>query len=220
MTGCDAIRQTGDLDPSGFLTPDIYAKLEEPGDPLRAGLSYINPDFDASGYDKLLFDPIVSFTDQAGRGNLNAQDSQALSNYFYSLIANELSQDLKLVTSPGPNTLRFKLAIIKATKKNVTMDTISTVVPVAHVATRAAGYVTDKPVFNGQLKIEFEMRDSLSRELLGAGIDSRVGGKVLTQDQFDAWSDVNKAMEIYAQGMRYRLCLLRKMPDCKPPTVR
>ena len=220
LGACASVKQTGDLTPSGFLEPDVYGQLAETDDPLRAGLGYINPSFDVLKYDKMLLDPVVSFTDQSSGGQLNAEDAQALANNFYAMLATEFGQDYQLVTSPQAGALRMKVAIVKATKQNVTMDTVSTIVPVGNIATQAVSYVTNKPVFNGELKIEFEVRDSLTRELFGAGVDSRAGGKVLSEDQFNAWSDVNKAMDVYAKGMRYRLCLERGGSDCQPPALR
>jgi hypothetical protein len=116
--------------------------------------------------------------------------------------------------------LRFQIAIIRATKSSVAMDTISTIVPVGVVATKLASYVTGEPSFTGQLKIEFEIRDAVTRELFAAGIDSRAGGKVLNEDQLDAWSDVNKIMRLYAEAMRYQLCLSRGDTDCKKPVFK
>ncbi len=140
-------------------------------------------------------------------------------NNFHGLIAGELSQDYQLVAEPGPNTLRVQVAIVRATKSSVAMDTISTIVPVGVVATKLASYVTGEPSFTGQLKIEFEIRDADTRELFGPGIDSRAGGKVLNEDQLNGWADVDKIMKLYAQAIRYRLCLSRGDSDCKKPIM-
>ena len=103
---------------------------------------------------------------------------------------------------PGPNTLRVQVALVRATKSKV------------------ASYVTGKPSFTGEIKIEFEIRDAITREVFGAGTDSRAGGKVLNEDQLSAWSDVNKTMKLYAQAMRYQLCLARGDTDCEKPLLK
>lgn len=219
LAGCETVQQTSDLEPAGFLDESVYAKLEETNDPYRAGMGYANPNLDYSQYTKILLDPVITYADQDETGYLNTEDAQLLSNNFHALIARELSKDYELVSIPQPNTLRFKVALVQAEKKNVTLGTISTVVPAALAATQLASYVTGKPAFTGRIKIEFELRDATTRELVGAGIDSRAGGKVLVKDQFDGWSDVNNAMEIYAVGMRYRLCLMRGGSNCQKPVI-
>jgi hypothetical protein len=121
---------------------------------------------------------------------------------------------------PGPNTLRVQVALVRETKSSVALDTISTILPVGQVASKLASYVTGKPSFTGQLKIEFELRDAVTREVFGAGIDSRAGGKVLNEDQLSAWSYVNKIMKLYAQAMHYQICLARGDTDCEKPLLK
>ncbi len=220
LGACATTAQIDDLESEGFLTDEVYSKLEPTNDVNRAGLGYLNTDMDISRHDKILIDPVVSFVGEDAGESLSAEDSQTLVNNFHALLVNELSKDYELVAAPGPNTLRFQIAIIRATKSSVAMDTISTIVPVGVVATKLASYVTGEPSFTGQLKIEFEIRDAHTRELFGAGIDSRAGGKVLNEDQLSAWSDVNKIMRLYAEAMRYQLCLARGAADCKRPVFR
>jgi len=153
---------------------------------------------DISRYDKILLDPVVSFIGEDSADAIEAEDKQTLVNNFHALLASELGKDYELVAAPGPNTLRVQVAIVRATKSSVALDTISTIVPVGVVATKLASYVTGEPSFTGQLKVEFEVRDADTRELFGAGIDSRAGGKVLSEDQLNSWSDVNKVMALFA----------------------
>ena len=219
LGACATTAQIDDLESEGFLTDEVYAKLVPTNDSLRAGLGYINTGMDISRHDKILLDPVVSFVGEDSADAIDAEDAQTLVNNFHALLASELSKDYQLVTAPGPNTLRFQVAIVRATKSSVALDTISTIVPVGVVATKLASYVTGEPSFTGQLKIEFEVRDADTRELFGAGIDSRAGGKVLNEDQLSGWADVNKLMKLYAQAMRYQLCLARGDTDCEKPIM-
>ncbi len=217
LGACATTAQIDDLESEGFLTDEVYSKLEPTNDVNRAGLGYLNTDMDISRHDKILIDPVISFAGEDTAGSLNAEDSQTLVNNFQVLLVNELGKDYELVAAPGPNTLRFQIAIVRATKSSVAMDTISTIVPIGVVATKLASYVTGEPSFTGQLKIEFEIRDAHTRELFGAGIDSRAGGKVLNEDQLNGWADVNKIMRLYAEAARYQLCLARGDTACKKP---
>ncbi len=219
LGACAGTTQTGDLESTGFLADEVYSRLETTNDSVRAGLGYLNTGMDISRHDKVLLDPVVSFVGEGSADAIDAEDAQTLVNNFHALLAGELSKDYQLVAAPGPNTLRVQITIVRATKSSVALDTISTIVPVGVVATKLASYVTGEPSFTGQLKIEFEIRDADTRELFGAGIDSRAGGKILNEDQLNGWADVNKIMKLYAQAMRYQLCLARGDTDCEKPLM-
>ena len=126
LAACARTEQIRDVDPSGFLDPSVYAKLQPGKGELEAALVYRAPDADYAKYDKILLDPIVAFAPPGEQGDLQPQDKQALLNNFYTLTARELEKDYPLVIGPEPKTLRLQFAMIEATKKNVTMDTIST----------------------------------------------------------------------------------------------
>ncbi len=220
LGACASVEQIDDVESAGFLTDEVYSKLEPTNDSLRAGMGYVNRNMDISRHDKILLDPVVSFVGEDSADAIDAEDKQTLVNNFHALLASELSQDYQLVAAPGSNTLRVQVAIVRATKSSVALDTISTIVPVGLAVSKLSSYVTGKPAFTGQLKIEFEVRDADTRELFGAGIDSRAGGKVLNEDQLSGWADVNKIMTLYAQAMRYQLCLSRGDTDCEKPLLK
>jgi hypothetical protein len=52
-----------------------------------------------------------------------------------------------------------------------------------------------------------------SGEVIGAGVDRRVGGKTLGKG-LNSWADVKNAMDTWAAQGRYRACVVTKKPDC------
>ncbi len=58
---CASVEQIDDVESEGFLTDEVYSKLEPTNDSIRAGLGYINTDMDISRHDKILLDPVISF---------------------------------------------------------------------------------------------------------------------------------------------------------------
>jgi len=56
-------------------------------------------------------------------------------------------------------------------------NAVTTVLPQFRALSTAAGLATNTQVFVGKAAIEVELRDSLSNELLAAGVDERAGGK-------------------------------------------
>ena len=65
-------------------------------------------------------------------------------------------------------------------------------------------------------KISFQY-DALNGQLLGAGIDHRVGGKVLDAAMMTSWGDVETMMRLWANHGAYNLCRLQNRRNCVPP---
>jgi len=215
LAGCAQTVQITDLDHSGFLG-DYYDKLEPGEGRYQASYRYINESANIAGYRKVILDPILFFGDE--EHEISAEDRQAIANNFYIAIRNVLAEDLELVDAPGPDTARYQFAIVKATKKRVFLDTISTLTPIGLGLSSFQQYRTGRPTFTGSFAIESELRDSETGEVIIAAIDERVGGKSLSGEQFNAWADVNNIINLYAKILRFRGCQLRGQSDCAEPS--
>ena len=55
-------------------------------------------------------------------------------------------------------------------------------------------------------------------QLVGAGVDHRVGGKFLQASHFSSWGEVEDMMQLWAAHGSYNLCELQKRTDCVKPT--
>lgn len=83
------------------------------------------------------------------------------------------------------------------------------------VISKAKTYTSGKPLFVGEAGIEIKITDAPTRELLYAGVDRRVGGKMASKP--DSWEDVNAIMVFWSQKARFRLCQFREASDCVAP---
>ena len=211
------VQKIKDVEFSGFLGD--YSQLR-PGGKERASYYYIKPNLNLAKYDKILLDPPVIFRGKESQTRgISPQDTQRLLNNFHKLLYASLSKDYQIVQVPGPSTMRFQAAITKVKESDVGLDAVSSVVPPLHGITALVGYATGKPVFQGEAIIEAKITDSATRELLAAGVDSRVGGKKLSASTFNSWGDVNQIMEFWAKGIAYRLCKERGGTGCKRPRI-
>jgi hypothetical protein len=122
-----------------------------------------------------------------------------------------------MVTSPAPHTLRVQVAITKLEESHVVMDVVSSVVPVTLALSGLDELVTGKPAFVGEAAVEVKVADAMSGELLAAGVDHRVGGKVLSASHFTSWGEVQDIMQAWAAHGSYNLCTLQKRANCKQP---
>ena len=146
-------------------------------------------------------------------------DLQMLANAFYSTVHDKLSEDSLnngARTTFTPGALRVQIALTDAEASNPGLDTISSIVPQLRLATRLSGLITEKPFFVGATTAEAKLTDAMTGELLGAGIDRRVGGNSV-EDSLDSWNDVHAAFRLWAERLSFRLCRGRGDEDCQPP---
>ena len=70
--------------------------------------------------------------------------------------------------------------------------------------------------FTADVAVEFRASDAMTTATLAEGVDRRVGGKNLGKGM-SKWSDVQNAMDKWAQIMVYRLCVLSERQGCQEP---
>ena len=88
--------------------------------------------------------------------------------YLDEALRRELGGVIKVVTQPGPKTLRFKPAITAVASKDQGLKPYQ-VVPVAFVLTMAKKASGDAPK-QASLSVEYEVRDAQTNDLVGAGV--------------------------------------------------
>ncbi|MBI3603126.1 MAG: DUF3313 domain-containing protein [Nitrospirae bacterium] len=220
LVGCSPTKQARSMEESGFLGT-LYPLMHKGSDD-EALLVYRNPKvllIPRGTYKKILLDP-VQIWNLGATDTDKEKDLQQVANLLHSLVYKSLAKDFEMVTSPGPNTLRIQAALTGAEKTNVVLRTLSSVpapMNVFFMGSTIKTVFTGKPAFVGEISAEIKFIDSTSGEVLGASADRRVGKKRLDADSFDSWDDVNKAMESWAETIRYRLCQQRGAPDCVKP---
>lgn len=202
-----------DVHESGFLGADA-ALLRKGGE---GELVYKKPDVDWSSYDKMLLDPVTFWRPPGEATGISAQDAQTLINYFTHLIYEQFSKEIQMVNHPEPNTMRVKVAIVKATQSHAALDMVSTVVPALRAVSALKNLVTGKPTFVGQAEIEVKVTDAMSGELLAEAVADRVGNKTLDADHLHSWGDVEEAMRFWTVHAAYNLCELQDKPNCVEP---
>lgn len=217
IAGCADTTRDRNVDYSGFLGD--YSMLLEGGEG-QAERRYVRPHVDWAAYQKILLDPVTFWRgDQSRESGVSSHDAQVMTNYFYQVVYEDLKgQGFQMVTSPEPDTLRVQVALTKLKESHVVLDVVSTVVPATLVVSGLEKLVTGKPSFVGEAEIEVKVKDAMSGQLVGAGVDHRVGGKFLQASHFSSWGEVEDMMQLWAAHGSYNLCELQKRTDCVKPT--
>jgi len=179
---------------SGFLSD--YSKLHEDKYGDRSLRWYEKDHFDWQQYRKLMMDPVVVyFHPEAKYRQIDPEAVKKLTDYFRTVVEEQLAGEYPIVTTPGPDVLRVKAAITEIVPAN----------PAVNIVTTAAAFV---PLDMGGAAIEAEFLDSQTNEVLAAMVDRKLGTPIdpkfyrgfttmgYAKAAFEAWAtELKKALK-------------------------
>ncbi|NWK56978.1 DUF3313 domain-containing protein [Verrucomicrobiaceae bacterium N1E253] len=194
----------GNQSPSGFLSN--YNQLSPGGNAYGAKMSYTKPNMDFAKYDSVIIDPVTFILPTDSK--LTEADRQRLSYAMRQAITRELSKDYKLVSTPGPTTMRFRGAVTELIPANRPANVITSVVPVSRVVAEAQQMTTGISMFSSRGSGEMEILDSVSGERLVALADTRYARKAASSSA-TSWGQIEEAMGNAAADVRKGLAKLR-----------
>jgi hypothetical protein len=200
-----------DIQKSVLVNPSLLEK----GGEGQALYRYINPKRNMARYTKVMVDPVL-VVKESELDQDQLENYQKLANNGFLYLSRELQQDFDIVKSAGPNTLRIQMAIIDADSSKPVRNLLSSVSPVGIVVNAATYTATGKQAGVGEISAEFKLTDAKTGVLLGAAMDSRVGGKN-PEGVVDPWYNADEAMKYWAKRIRYILCTERSGRNCVKP---
>ena len=211
IMGCASTERARSADASGFLKDYSLLKTTK-GD--RAQLIYVNEEVDWARYKKIIIEPVTIWRVPGSKlEKLPQNELDDLGRYFWKALRDELSKDYKIVDKPSAGTMRFRLALTEAQKSNVTMDMVTSVIPIGLGASAAKKLATGTHSFVGKATIEAELKSTTTGELLAAAVATRVGGKTFDGSKFSSWGDVKDAADFWAKRLRENLAKARAGED-------
>ncbi len=205
FSGCQSTFKERSVEPTGFLKNS--SQLQKGGKD-QALLVYIDKTVNFAQYKKILMEPVIGYgTGESGSiTKLSVEDQKKLLNYFDAALRKEIGQSYQFVTEPGPDVMRFRVAVTEARGAKVLLDTISSVVPIGLAVSAVKSVATGKHSAIGEIGAEFEALDSQSGRRLAAAIDSRAGRKyTLRFDKFKKWRTAEDAFDYWAELTHLRL---------------
>ena len=207
----------GEYTTKGFLSD--YSKLA-PVEGDKDAFKYVDASVDFTKYQKLLIDRIkVWYKDDSDYKGIDPDDLKALTDYFHQAIVDAVGGDYKIVTEPGPDVLRVRIAVTDLVPNKPEASVVSLAVPFAWVADAGSGAAKGEvgsTAFTGQATIEMEAMDSVSSQQVGAYVDKEVGKKYQWSKgigegissyakAYSKWDYTKKAMDQWAQRLKKTL---------------
>ena len=206
LPGCATTSQARKTEASGFLRD--YSMLK-PGAEGEAQLLYVNPSVKFQQYSKILIDPIAIYStdENSALYKLSADELKAIVDYLDATVREQLSSDYTFVNKPEPGAMRLRIAITEAKGANVLMSAASSVTPTGIALNGLKKGITGAATGVSSASCEMELVDSMSNTRLVAAVDSRVGSKATS---FNEWQGVKEAYDYWAGRLRTRLAEFRK----------
>jgi len=193
--------------PSGFLQD---YDLLEPGKPGQASLVYRNPDVDIPAYQKILIDRVTiwcgaDLEDHAA----DSADFVRMANMLYSTFRERFEKTHVITDTPGPSTLRFRLALTDVTPNSSELVVYSTVVPPPEHADDATEVSPTARKFFASATVEAEVTDSETDQLLIEAVTRKFGGRAL-DGSIETWAEARQVFEAWANTLAERAKAARK----------
>ena len=192
----------GGKSPSGFLSN--YKQLDAGYGTRDAVSVYVKQGVDLKKYDSVLLDPVVTIVADP---KVSAPVKDQLAAYVDDSLHKHAAGDFKIVTTPGPRTLRVRAALTDVVEGGKAGAPVTTVHKNPRATLKgplgpeAAGFVA-------KLSFEGEIVDSVTGERLAASTDQRLGAKrdVTARTAWkDVWSGVNQsANRLYGRFLTVR----------------
>jgi len=198
---------------TGFLSD--YSQLKPEAEGSKA-LKYVNPQVDMKKYKKFILERIIVWLkDDAEYKGIDPDAFKAMTDYFHEALARELGSDYPLVTEPGPDVLRLRIAITDLVPTKTAVTVLVLVTPYATVADLASGAASKggagSAPYLGRAGIEAEGIDSVTLQPAFAYVDERYGKKYDAENPgsyfkaYTEWGYVQQAFDFWAKKFRARL---------------
>jgi hypothetical protein len=226
-TAASTLPMFGDYQTVGFLSD--YSKISKTKDDTGS-YEYKNATTDFSKYNKLLVDRIkIFFKDDSEYKGIDPDELKFLTDYFYEAIEKEVGDTYPMVTEPGPDVLRLRVAITDLVPNKPEASVATLVIPFSFLADAGSGVAkgeTGSTVFTGHATIELEGLDSVSSQQLVAHIETETGKKYnwthgVTKgvtgymNAYSKWNYTKQAMDDWAHLLRVRLDMAHGITDKK-----
>ena len=217
----------GDYEAVGFLSD--YSRISKTKN-ADGSYEFKDTTVDFGKYHKLLVDRIkVFFMDDSDYKGIDPDELKVLTDYFYEAINKEVSDAYPMVTEPGPDVLRLRVAVTDLVPNKPEASVATLVIPFSWVADAGSGVAkgdVGSTVFPGHASIEVEALDSDTSEQLVAFIETEPGKKYNWTSgvikgvksyakAYSKWAYTKQAMDSWALLLRQRLDAAHGVTDKK-----
>jgi len=178
-------------------------QMLKPGQEGEAAERWVNPNAQFTQYNKVMLNVVGFFGADASK--VPPKDQQTLTDFFQKSLSEEIGKKFSVVEQAGPGVLKVQVAILDAEAATPGMRSISMAVPQLRMLTTATSLGTEKFPFAGGAEAAAKITDSVSGQLLAAGVDRRMGASSMRAAAQWEWGDAENAIKAWAELMATNL---------------
>jgi hypothetical protein len=179
---------------SGFLE-GYYDKLQ-PGPEGGAKMRWVKPGVDFLQYKKFMVDSVVFFfADDSKYKGIDPQVMKDLADKFNKEIVTALQKNYTVVTEPGPDVVRLRIAITGFKASSPGLSAVTSIVPVGLAVSTVKKGASGSWAGSGATSAEFMALDSTTNDVIVAAVDDRTAGFT---ERFSKWGSAEEAFKFWA----------------------
>ncbi len=183
---------------SGFLGDD-YTKLQK-GPEGGAKERWLKPGVDFTKYTKLMIDSVVFyFADDSQYKGIDPQEMKELADTFNQELVTTFKDAYPIVSDPGPDVARIRIAITGVKQSRPVMSGITSVIPVGLAISTVKKGTTGGWTGSGATSAEFQALDSTTNEVIAIAVDDQKAGFT---ERFSKWGSAKEAFKFWAQRIK------------------
>lgn len=192
LAGCAT---TKPREQSGFLG-EYYEKLG-PGPEGGAKLSWKKGDVDHTKYNRFMVDYVVFvLAEDSEYKGIDGDEMKKLGDTASLAFVNALKEKYPVVSEPGPDVARLKLAIVGLKQSSPVTSAVSTVLPIGLAVNVVKKGATGAWTGSGATQAEMIAIDSMTNEVIGVAYDEYQAGFT---ERFTKWGSVEEAFKYWAE---------------------
>jgi hypothetical protein len=194
-TSCASIQKPKQ---TGFLG-DYYKNLQ-PGPKEGVQYRWLKPGVDYSKYKKIMIDNVVFYfaPDSEDKG-MDPEVIKELADAFNQDLINAVEDKSTIVSEPGPDVVRLKVALTGIKQSRPVLSGVSSVVPMGLAASVVKKGGTGAWIGSGATGMEAMFIDTSTNEVVGVGQDEQVAGFT---DRFTKWGSAKEAFKFWAGRLK------------------
>jgi Protein of unknown function (DUF3313) len=181
----------------GFLHG--YYQYLQPGP--EGGKRWFKPGVDFGKYHKIMLDSIVFFfADDSEYKGIDAYEMKELADKCNRELLDVLNKTYPIVKEPGPDVIRFRIAITDLKQSRPVLSAVTTVIPVGLAISVIKKSVGGFWTGSGATGADFMALDSMTNDVIAVAQDERKAG---FDARFTKWGSAEEAFKFWAERIKF-----------------
>jgi hypothetical protein len=177
-----------------------YAKNLAPGPKDGVKMRWLKPGVDFGKYNKVMLESVIFFLskDSDFKG-IDPQEMKELADTFNLQIINALKDKYPIVSEPGPDVLRLRIAVTDIKSSKPGMSAVSSVLPIGLGISLIKKGASGSWTGSGSTSAESMVLDSMTNDVIAVAKDDR---SAAFTERFSKWGSAEEAFKFWGERIK------------------